>query len=51
MLFRSEQTLSDLMFDLPSRDDVARVIITREYVEGTGEPELYAQRADDIRTA
>lgn len=46
-----EQTLSDLMFELPSREDVARVIITREYVEGTGEPELYAQRAGDMRTA
>nr|WP_233050656.1 ATP-dependent Clp protease ATP-binding subunit ClpX [Schaalia cardiffensis] len=46
-----EQTLSDLMFELPSRDDVARVVITREYVEGTGEPELYAQRGDDIRSA
>ena len=46
-----ERTLSDLMFELPSRDDVARVVITREYVEGTGEPELYAQRGDDIRSA
>ena len=46
-----EQTLSELMFELPSRDDVARVVITREYVEGTGEPELYAQRGDDIRSA
>ena len=31
-----EQTLSDLMFDLPSRDDVARVVITRDLVEGVG---------------
>lgn len=46
-----ERTLSDLMFELPSRDDVARVVITREYVEGAGEPELYAQRGDDIRSA
>ena len=46
-----ERTLSDLMFELPSRDDVARVVITHEYVEGTGEPELYAQRGDDIRSA
>lgn len=46
-----EQTLSELMFELPSRDDVARVVITREYVEGTGEPELYAQRDEDIRSA
>lgn len=46
-----EQALSDLMFELPSREDVARVVITREYVEGTGAPELYAERASQIRTA
>ena len=38
-----EQTLSDLMFDMPSRTDVARVVITREAVEGGAEPELYAE--------
>lgn len=27
-----EATLSDLMFDLPSRDDVARVVVTRDAV-------------------
>lgn len=31
----------DLMFDLPSRDDVARVVITRDLVEGVGPAELY----------
>lgn len=45
-----EATLSDLMFELPSRNDIARVLITREVVEGTGEAELYAERAD-IRSA
>lgn len=46
-----ENTLSDLMFELPSRDDVGRVVITREYVLGEGEPELYVERAHQIRTA
>lgn len=46
-----EHTLSDLMFELPSRDDVGRVVITREYVLGEGEPELYTERAHQIRTA
>lgn len=46
-----EQTLAELMFELPSRDDVARVVITREYVDGTGEPELYAERSRGARTA
>ena len=45
-----ENTLSDLMFELPSRTDVARVLITREVVEGTGEADLFAERAD-IRSA
>ena len=36
-----ENTLSDLMFDLPSRSDVARVVVTKEAVEGTGNAELY----------
>lgn len=35
-----EQTLSDLMFDLPSRDDIAKVVITAEAVDGTQGPEL-----------
>jgi ATP-dependent Clp protease ATP-binding subunit ClpX len=38
-----EKTLSDLMFEMPSRTDVARVVITREMVEGSGDPELYAE--------
>ncbi len=46
-----EKTLSDLMFDLPSRDDVRRVVITREAVEGTGEAELHAEGRRDFRTA
>ena len=36
-----ENTLSDLMFELPSRSDVARVVVTKEAVEGTGNAELY----------
>lgn len=42
-----EQTLSDLMFDLPSRDDVARVLVTRDLVEGLGEAELYPERSSE----
>ena len=38
-----EATLSDLMFDMPSRADVGRVVITREAVDGSGEAELYAE--------
>ncbi len=31
-----EETLMDVMFDVPSRDDVARVVVTREAIEGEG---------------
>ncbi len=46
-----ESTLADLMFELPSRDDVARVVITRDYVTGQADPELYAERASGVRSA
>ena len=35
------------MFDLPSRDDVARVLVTRDLVEGYGEAELYPERSSE----
>ena len=47
-----ERTLSDLMFELPSRDDVARVVITREHVNGVGAAELYTDRSSErVRSA
>ena len=35
-----EETMTDLMFSLPSRKDVAKVTITKDCVEGRGEPVL-----------
>ncbi|MBQ8186362.1 MAG: AAA family ATPase, partial [Clostridia bacterium] len=35
-----EETMTSLMFELPSRKDVAKVTITRECIEQKGEPEL-----------
>lgn len=35
-----ESLLSELMFDIPSRDDVAKVLIDTDAVDGTGEPTL-----------
>jgi ATP-dependent Clp protease ATP-binding subunit ClpX len=35
-----EETMTDLMFSLPSRRDVAKVTITKDCVEGRGEPVL-----------
>lgn len=35
-----EEAMLDTMFDIPSRDDVKKVIVTKEAVLGTGKPEL-----------
>ncbi len=35
-----EDVMQDMMFDLPSRPDVAKVIVTKAAVEGDGEPKL-----------
>ncbi len=43
-----EGTLSELMFEMPSRDDVARIVVTRECVEGEGDPELYSEASPEF---
>ncbi len=35
-----EETMVKLMYDIPSRNDVAKVVITAECIEGTGEPAI-----------
>ncbi|RLP11018.1 ATP-dependent Clp protease ATP-binding subunit ClpX [Propionibacterium australiense] len=35
-----EETLGDVMFEVPSRDDVTRVVITGDAVRGTAQPRL-----------
>lgn len=46
-----EHTLSDLMFEIPSRPEVERVVITGEAVEGTAAPLLYVNTAKESRSA
>ncbi len=48
-----ESTLSDLMFELPSRTDVARVVITREMVQDGADAQLYVEgeSPDAVRIA
>ncbi len=43
-----ENTMMDLMFKLPSDDTVTSCLVTKEAVEGTGEPELTFR--DDLRS-
>ena len=38
-----EETMVKLMYDIPSRNDVAKVIITAECIDGTGEPKIIAK--------
>ncbi|MBP2026062.1 ATP-dependent Clp protease ATP-binding subunit ClpX [Peptoniphilus stercorisuis] len=35
-----ENTIMDVMYEIPSRDDVKKVIITKESVEGNSEPKI-----------
>lgn len=35
-----EATMRDVMFDVPSDKDIAKVVITKEAVDGTGKPEI-----------
>ena len=35
-----ENTIMDVMYEIPSRNDVAKVIITKEAVEGKADPEI-----------
>lgn len=46
-----ERTLADLMFELPSRTDVARVVVTREAVDGSGEAELHEESSQGAQSA
>ncbi|HJF15453.1 MAG TPA: ATP-dependent Clp protease ATP-binding subunit ClpX [Enteractinococcus helveticum] len=38
-----EDVLQPIMFDLPSRDDIAQVTITKETVDGTGQPVMVSR--------
>lgn len=37
-----ESSMMDYMYELPSREDVAECIITKEVISGDGEPKLLA---------
>lgn len=44
-----EDVLQPIMFDLPSRDDIAQVTITKAAVDGTGEPVMISHEVDRKR--
>ena len=46
-----EHTMTDIMFDLPSRDDVREIVITRESVLEDQAPLVVTERARTKREA
>ena len=40
-----EKVMMDVMYEIPSEDNVAKCIITKEAVEGTEEPKLIYREA------
>lgn len=43
-----EKLMTQLMYDIPSRDDISQVRITPEYVRGTGTPVLVPKEAEAL---
>ncbi len=43
-----EEIMLNIMFEVPSREDVSRVVITKEAVEDTGEPIFYDENDEVI---
>ena len=43
-----EDTLLDVMYDLPSLDSVSRCVVTRESIEGDASPDLFSENGDSI---
>ena len=39
-----ESVMMDLMFEIPSREEVSKVIVTKEVVKNEGQPELYNKK-------
>jgi ATP-dependent Clp protease ATP-binding subunit ClpX len=46
-----EEVLLHVMYDVPSRGDVAKVVVTREVVEGTAEPTLIPRKETKRKSA
>ena len=36
-----EEFMLDIMYEIPKDDSIGQVVITREYIEGTGGPQIY----------
>jgi ATP-dependent Clp protease ATP-binding subunit ClpX len=43
-----EEFMLDIMYEIPKDDTIGKVIITREYIEGTGAPKIIMRGVDQI---
>lgn len=43
-----ETSMMDYMYDLPSRDDVKECVITKDVIDGTGEPKLLIEGQEQL---
>ncbi|TDM04472.1 ATP-dependent Clp protease ATP-binding subunit ClpX [Macrococcus carouselicus] len=46
-----EESMMDIMFDIPSEDKVKKVVITEETIRESVKPELYDENSERIKTA
>ncbi|SMB89474.1 ATP-dependent Clp protease ATP-binding subunit ClpX [Desulfonispora thiosulfatigenes DSM 11270] len=46
-----EDIIMDVMYEIPSRDDVSKVIVTKEVIEDKAEPKLIKAESKDIESA
>ncbi|GGB03866.1 ATP-dependent Clp protease ATP-binding subunit ClpX [Macrococcus hajekii] len=46
-----EESMMDIMFDIPSEDKVKKVVITEETIRESHQPELYDENSKRIKTA
>ena len=44
-----EDTLLDVMYDLPSLDEVVRCVLDRDCIEGSAEPSLFSEGGDKVK--
>jgi ATP-dependent Clp protease ATP-binding subunit ClpX len=43
-----EEFMLDIMYEIPKDDSIGKVIITREYIEGTGAPKIIMRGVEQI---
>ena len=43
-----EEFMLDIMYEIPKDDNIGKVIITKEYIEGSGGPEIIMRGSGDV---